>query len=79
MIDENVVQCQTENCTNDVLDGSYCEYCKQVNKENSQRNAAVGAAAAGAGIAVLGFLHRSGILKQIPKLVNSLVRSIAKR
>ena len=69
-------QCKTKNCYNPVIDGNYCEYCTQKKKENRNR-----AAAAGFGLCITaaGFAIKKGALKQIPKMVSTVVKMILKR
>jgi hypothetical protein len=49
MAKEKVTICKTKGCNNPVLDGKYCEFCKQKRKEDGSKvKAVVG------GVALLG-------------------------
>jgi len=41
MANKNDEQCKTKNCNNPVFDRKYCEYYKQVRKENGDKPKAI--------------------------------------
>lgn len=55
-----IKSCKTEGCTNEVLDGKYCEYCKQERKEKGITIAGI-VVGIGTGI---GIAIKSGIVKK---------------
>lgn len=78
MINEKPKQCKSKGCYNPVLDGKYCEYCKQRRKENKDKILAA-AVAAGAGIVGVGFAIKKGGIKQVPKIAAKFIKVILRR
>ena|GEM_PF-1888365 len=76
MTDEKAKQCKMKDCTNDVLEGKYCEYCKQVRK--GKRNKILGGAAA-VGVSAAGYAVKKGVLRQVPKILGSVFKIILKK
>jgi len=68
--------CKTKGCNNPVLNGKYCEFCKQKRKENGQKVAAAGVAV---GIPAAGYAIKKGALKQIPKFAKSVLQAVLKK
>lgn len=64
MANEKAKQCKTKGCNNPVLDGNYCEFCKQKRKENKQK---IMAGAGSALILVVTAAFKKGVFKQIIK------------
>lgn len=63
MTNEKAKQCKTKGCNNPVLDGKYCEFCKQKRKETKQK---IMEGAAGALIIVVA-AFKKGAFKQFLK------------
>jgi hypothetical protein len=71
-----VKKCKTKGCNNPVLDGKYCEYCKQKRKEDGNKvKVAVGGAAIIGGGAVI---KKVG-MKKIARVAGEVLRVIFKR
>lgn len=67
--------CKTKECHNPVLDGKYCEHCKQVRKERKNTAFKVAGSAA---IAFAGAIVKTGVWKKIPGVAAKAVRAIFK-
>jgi len=76
MINEKSKQCKSKGCCNPVLDGKYCEYCKQRRKENKDT---ILAAAASVGILGVGVAIKKGVTKQVPKIAAKAIQVILRR
>ena len=76
MINEKPKQCKSKGCYNPVLEGKYCEYCKQRRKENKDK---ILAATAGAGILGGGIAIKKGVIKQVPKIAAKVLQVILRR
>jgi len=76
MANEKPNQCKTKGCNNPVLDGKYCEFCKQKRKENKDK---VVAGAGGALILGGGFAIKKGALKQIPKIAAKVIQVVLRK
>ena len=37
MINENSLKCKNRNCNNPVVNGKYCEYCRQIRREKRNK------------------------------------------
>lgn len=76
MANEKAKQCQTKGCNNPVLDGMYCEFCKQKRKENKDKimAGAGGALILGGGVAI-----KKGALKQIPKIAAKVIQLVLRK
>ena len=53
MAEEKTLICKTKGCNNPVINGNYCEYCKQKRKENRNKVLAVVGAVAIFGISAV--------------------------
>lgn len=76
MTNEKPKQCKSKGCCNPVLDGKYCEYCRQKRKE--KRNKIL----AGAGSAVIlggGVAIEKVVIKQFPKIAAKVLQVILRR
>lgn len=76
MANEKAKQCKTKGCSNPVLDGKYCEYCKQKRKENKNNGLAV---AGGIAIPAVGIAIKKGALKQIPKIAGKVIQVVLRK
>ena len=76
MINEKPKQCKSKGCYNPVLDGKYCEYCKQRRKENKDKILAVTGIVV---IPVVGVAIKKGLIKQVPKIAAKVIRVILRR
>jgi hypothetical protein len=76
MAKEKTTICKTKGCNNPILDGKYCEYCKQKRKEKG--NIAKGAVAA-VGIPAAGYAIKKGALKQVPKIAKAALQIILRK
>jgi hypothetical protein len=76
MINEKPKQCKSKGCCNPVLDGKYCEYCKQIRQETKNKILVV---AGGAAVPAVGFAIKKGALKQVPKIAAKVIKVILKR
>lgn len=76
MANEKTKQCKTKGCNNPVLDGKYCELCKQKRKENKDK---IMAGAGGAFILGAGVAIKKGALKQIPKIAAKVIQVVLKK
>lgn len=76
MINEKPKQCKSKGCYNPVLDGKYCEYCKQRRKENKDKilKAATGLGILGGSVAI-----KKGAIKQVPKIAAKVLKVIFRR
>jgi len=76
MANEKAKTCKTKGCNNPVLDGKYCEYCKQKRKEDGNKvKATVGGAAILGGGAVI---KKVGV-KKIVQVAGEVLRVVLKR
>ena len=76
MINEKSKQCKSKGCNNPVLDGKYCEHCKQKRKENGGK---ILAGAGGVAILGLGVARKKGAMKQVPKIAAKLMQVILRK
>lgn len=76
MNNKKTIQCKTKGCDNPALDGKYCEYCKQIRKENKNKGLAI---AGGIAIPAVGIAIKKGALKQIPKIAGKVVQVILRK
>ena len=76
MNNEKTIQCKTKGCGNPVLDGKYCEYCKQKRRENKNKGLAV---AGGIAIPAVGIAIKKGALKQIPKIAGKVIQVLLRK
>ena len=76
MINEKPKQCKSKGCCNPVLDGKYCEYCKQSRKETKNKILVV---AGGVAIPAVGVAIKKGALKQVPKIAAKVIQVILRR
>lgn len=76
MINEKPKQCKSKGCCNPVLDGKYCEYCKQIRKERKDNilAGAVGVVILGGGAAI-----KKVVIKQVPKIAAKVLQLILRR
>ncbi len=76
MTNEKPKQCKSKGCYNPVLDGKYCEYCKQKRKEkrNNILAGAGGAAILGGSVAI-----KKGVIKQVPKIAAKVIQVILRK
>lgn len=71
MSNEKTKQCKTKGCCNPVLDGKYCEHCKQKRKET--RDKVIGVACAPL-LLVGRYAIKKGALKQISKIAAKAIQ-----
>lgn len=76
MAKEKVTICKTKGCNNPVLDGKYCEFCKQERKETGNKVKGVAAAVA---IPAAGYAIKKGVLKQVPKIAKAALQIILRK
>ena len=76
MANEKAKQCKTKGCNNPVLDGNYCEYCKQKRKETKNK---VLIGAGSVGIPVIGVAIKKGALKQISKIAGKVLQVVLRK
>ena len=76
MATEKAKTCKTKGCNNPVLDGKYCEHCKQVRKENKNKGLAI---AGGIAIPAVGVAIKKGALKQVPKIAKAVAQIILRK
>lgn len=76
MINEKPKQCKSKGCNNPVLDGKYCEYCKQIRKERKDK---ILAGAGGAVILGVSVAIKKGVIKQVPKIAAKILQVILRR
>jgi hypothetical protein len=76
MNNEKTIHCKTKGCSNPVLDGTYCEHCKQKQKENKNKGLAV---AGGIAISAVGIAIKKGVLKQIPKIAGKAIQVVLRK
>ncbi|GHU82296.1 hypothetical protein FACS1894196_0400 [Clostridia bacterium] len=79
MANDKVKICKTKVCNNPVLDGKYCEYCKQKRKENKNKGLAVAVAVGIPAVSAAGYAIKKGALKQIPKIAGKIIQVVLKR
>jgi hypothetical protein len=75
MINETPKQCKSKACYNPVLDGKYCEQCKQKRKEKGVK---ILTGAGGTAILVVGAAIKKGIIKQGPKIARAAIKVVLK-
>ena len=68
--------CKTKDCDNPVLDGKYCEHCKQVRKETRGK---VYKVTGGAAIPVAGVVAKTGAWRKIPEIAVKIARLFLKK
>lgn len=76
MTNKVVEQCKRKGCFNPVMDGKYCEHCKQKKKE--KRNI-VYVGVGGPAIIGLGVAIKKGVIKQGPKIASKVVQVISRK
>lgn len=76
MAKEKSTICKTKGCNNPVLDGKYCEHCKQVRKETKNK---VLIGAGGVAIPAAGYAIKKGALKQVPKIAKTVLQIILRK
>lgn len=76
MAKDKVKFCKTKGCNNPVLDGKYCEYCKQVRKETKNK---VLLGAGGAAIPAAGYAIKKGALKKVPGIAKTVLQIILRK
>lgn len=76
MANEKAKQCKTKGCNNPVLDGKYCEFCKQKRKENKDKimARAGGVLILGGGVAI-----KKGALELIPKIAVKVIQVVLRK
>lgn len=76
MDNEKAKQCKTKGCNNPMIDGKYCEFCKQKRKENKDKImvGAGGVLILGGGVAV-----KKGALKHIPKIAAKVIQLVLRK
>lgn len=76
MINEKSKQCKSKGCDNIVLDGKYCENCKQKRKEKGSK-----VLARAGGVAILGFgvAIKKGAMKQVHKIAAKSIQVILRK
>lgn len=73
MTNEKTKQCKSKGCYNPVLDGKYCENCKQKRKEKRDK---ILAGAGGAAILGCGVAIKKGVIKKAPKIAAKVIQVI---
>jgi hypothetical protein len=76
MKNEKEKRCKTKGCNNPVLDGKYCEYCKQKQKEVKDKALFV---AGGVALPVIGIAIKKGVLKKVPEIAKAVLRLALRR
>jgi len=76
MTNEKIKQCKSKGCDNPVLDGKYCEHCKQKRKEKRE---IILAGAGSVAILVGGVVKKSGVIKQVPKIAAKVMQVILRK
>jgi hypothetical protein len=80
MNSEKNKQCKSKDCNNPVLEGKYCNLCKQKRKETRENILkGTGAAASTAAILVVSIVKSKDTLKQVPKIVENVAKVILKK
>lgn len=76
MTNEKHRQCKSKGCYNPVLDGKYCEHCKQKRKEKRDK---ILARAGGAAILGCGVAIKKGVIKKTPKIAAKVIQVILRK
>jgi nitrogen regulatory protein PII-like uncharacterized protein len=76
MNSEKYKQCKSKDCNNPVLEGKYCNLCRQEKKENREK--ILKRAGAGA-ILVVGIVKNKDLIKQVPKTAEKVAKVIFKK
>lgn len=76
MTNDKTKRCKSKGCYNPVLEGKYCEHCKQKRREKRDEIlAGVGGAAIFAIVAAI----KKGAIKQGPKIAAKVIQVILKK
>lgn len=78
MANETPGKCKSKGCYNPVLDGKYCEHCKQKRKEKRDKILA-GAGVGGSAILGVAVAIKKGVLKQAPKIITKGIEVILRK
>jgi len=69
-------QCKSKNCNNPIIDGKYCEYCKQRKKERREKIwGVIGSTAFLGGCVAV----KKGVIKQVPIIAAKIVNVVLHR